>query len=115
MGSLPSTLASIVSPDSMPDHFRPYLNAGSVVLRNWIGMCASNVEFVANYNRLRGARISFAAPKRTAFEALIDATCNHVPMAQNDDAELMAFWEFCLDALSRLSVEPEPAKAGAGA
>lgn len=76
----------------------------------WFKLCASTPEFIANYNRLRGSRISFTPPARTPFEALIDSATGHVPMPRNDPRELAAFMAFCLDLFQRIpAAEPAPA------
>lgn len=84
-------------------------NASSVFIA-WFKLCAANDEFVANYNRLRGTRITFAPPPRTPFEKLIDDATGHVPMPKNDPRELAAFVIFCLDMFNRIPAA-EPASA----
>ena len=74
----------------------------------WLLMCATNDEFVTNYNRLRTAKISFAIPVRSPFESLIDDATGYVPMPRNDPRELVAFMAFCNDLFLRLPAD-EPA------
>lgn len=77
----------------------------------WFAMCATNDEFVENYNRLTGARISFALPARSPVERAIDAATGHIPMPKNDPRELAAFMGFCIDLFQRLPVEQSPQEA----
>lgn len=71
-------------------------------LIEWLVLCAESREFVSNYNRLTGARVSLAPPVRTPFERLIDRATGHVPAPKNDPRELTAFMDFCRDMFERL-------------
>lgn len=74
----------------------------------WFTLCATSDEFLANYNRLSGHRISFALPARTPFERLIDNATGHVPMPKNNPRHMAHFMGFCLDMFTRLPLEPTP-------
>lgn len=72
------------------------------LLRSWLLMCATNAEFVDNYNRLSKASITFRVPDRTAIERLIDAATGHAELPENDDGEMRQFLRFCVDCYTRI-------------
>ena len=62
-------------------------------IRDWLALCASTPELVANYDRLRGTNIASAG---SPLEALIDSQSGRL------DAELRGFVEFAVDLFRRL-------------
>lgn len=76
------------------------------LLRKWLVMCATNAEFVSEYNRLCGTGITFHIAPRLPIERLIDDAVGHMPAPQNEAGELDTFLRFCVDCYLRL---PQPA------
>lgn len=68
-------------------------------LETWLRMCCESTEFVANYNRLNGTKLSFTLPMRKPIEQMVDRATGHVPTLNNDEAELDQFFGHCRDLL----------------
>lgn len=77
-------------------------------LIDWLTMCAETDEFVENFNRLYGTRLSFKPVARSPIEAMVDRACGHVPVAANTEADMDAFFSHCADLWLRIPVPAEP-------
>lgn len=47
------------------------------LLTQWLEMCCTTPEFIANYNRLYGAKVDFTPKVRAPIEAMVDKACGH--------------------------------------
>ena len=78
------------------------------VLEAWLRMCCETPELVANYNRLRGTKITFTPPKRDPIAMMVDQACGREPTFDNDPDELQEFFGWCRDTLLRLPMLNDP-------
>jgi hypothetical protein len=67
------------------------------LLNQWVEMCATTPEFVAQYNRLNKSAACFDTKARTPIEAMVDKACGHIFTPDFDTEDNSQFVKHCVD------------------